>query len=271
MRHHQAMTDTPAIAIPADWATLAGGGRMPLFGFGTWQLSGQEAQDATAFALSVGYRHLDTATMYGNEQEVGAAIVASGIARDQVFVTTKLPPDRDGDERPVLQQSLELLGLAHVDLWLIHWPPSAGVPMWKEFLAAQAEGLVRDVGVSNYSLAQLDELAAATGTMPAVNQIRWSPLLFDREVLDGHRSRGVVLEGYSALRGGTLTHPVIEAIAQDLGQTAAQVLVRWHLQHQVVVIPKSAQPERIVANADVTGFELSPAQMAQLDGLGGSG
>lgn len=268
--HHRDMSIPAEIAFPAIAASLPGGGRMPLVGFGTWQLSGEPAREATAFALRAGYRHLDTATMYRNEKEVGEAIVDSGVTREDVFVTTKVQPDRSGDARAVLEQSLQLLALDRVDLWLIHWPPADGVAMWKELLAAQADGLARDVGVSNYSLAQLDEAAEATGVMPAVNQIPWSPLLFDRNVLEGHRERGVVLEGYSALRGGALDHPVIKEIGTELSRTAAQVIVRWHLQHQVVVIPKSAQPERIVANADVSGFEVSPEQMARLDALGQS-
>lgn len=153
----------------------------------------------------------------------------------------------------------------------MHWPPpdAASVPVWEGLLAAQADGLVRDVGVSNFSPAQLDALTEATGTTPAVNQIRWSPLLFDAGVVDAHRERGVVLEGYSTLKGGTLEHPVVTGIAERTGRTPAQVLVRWHLQHGIVVIPKSASPERIRANVDVGGFVLSDGDMAALDALGG--
>lgn len=242
---------------------------MPLLGFGTWQLRGEQAAEATLCALQAGYRHIDTAAMYANEREVGAALAQSDLSRDQLFVTTKLPPDRLGAEPAVLAESLELLGLARVDLWLIHWPPVESVRMWRAVLDAREQGLVVDVGVSNYSLSQLDELKAATGVMPAVNQIPWSPLLFDRDLLEGHRQRGVVLEGYSGLRGGAISHPVIVELSEQLGRTPAQVIIRWHLQHGVVVIPKSSSPERIAANADVAGFELEDQQMAALDGLGG--
>lgn len=257
-------------ALPDTTVPLPSGRQMPLLGFGTWQLTGAEATRATAAALATGYRHLDTATIYRNEAEVGAALRDSGVPRDDVFLTTKVPPDRAGREHETLRESLRLLGTDRVDLWLIHWPPDrdAGVALWKALLDARSQGLATDVGVSNYSLALLDELHAATGILPAVNQIRWSPLLFDRAVLDGHRERGVVLEGYSTLRGGTLDHPVVTGIAERLGRTPAQVLVRWHLQHEVVVIPKSAHEERIASNADVASFELPAEDMAALDALG---
>jgi 2,5-diketo-D-gluconate reductase A len=184
-------------------------------------------------------------------------------------VTTKCPPRNTGRELDTLRASLAALATDHLDLWLIHWPGGRGadVSMWRAFGEAQQQGLARDIGVSNYSLAQLDELTRETGVTPAVNQVEWSPLLFDRAVLDGHRERGIVLEGYSALRGGTLEHPVITGIADDLGRTPAQVIVRWHLQHGIVVIPKSTHEERIRSNAEVA-FELSAEQMAALDALG---
>ena len=256
----------PDPAVPTLAAELPAGGCIPLLGFGTWQITGPTAQEATEAALAAGYRHLDTATVYGNEREVGAALAASGVAREDVFVTTKCPPDRAGEARQVLEESLDKLGLEQVDLWLIHWP-GGGLPMWEAFLSAREAGLVRDVGVSNYTLDMLDELQAATGVLPAVNQIRWSPLLFDPAVEQGHRDRGVVLEGYSALRGGTLEHPVIGGIAERLGRTPAQVIVRWHLEHSTVVIPKSTKAERIRANADVDGFSLSSDDVAALDAL----
>ena len=261
------MTADPA--VPSTTAPLPAGGSMPLLGFGTWQIQGPVAQEATETALAAGYRHLDTATIYGNEREVGAGLRASGVPRGEVFVTTKCPPDKAGSARQVLEQSLEMLGLDQVDLWLIHWP-GAGVALWETFLAAREDALVRDVGVSNYSLDMLDELERTTGVLPAVNQIKWSPLLYDAAVEQGHRDRGVVLEGYSALRGGTLDHPVISRIAERLGRTPAQVIVRWHLEHGVVVIPKSTKAERIRSNADVDGFSLSADDVAALDALAGS-
>ena len=257
--------------FPDDAAALPGGGRMPLLGFGTWQLRGSEAVDAISCALEVGYRHFDTATVYDNQAEVGATLAGSGLGRDELFVTTKIPPDRAGQEDQILRDSLDKLGTDYLDLWLIHWPAGNGadVDLWRVLLRALEDRRALAVGVSNYSLKQIDELARATGVMPDVNQIEWSPLLFDRAVLDGHRERGVVLEGYSALRGGTLEHPVIREIAERHRASTAQVIVRWHLQSGVVVIPKSANPDRIRGNADVDGLELSADDMARLNGLSG--
>jgi diketogulonate reductase-like aldo/keto reductase len=253
--------------IPPDTAALPSGAAIPLLGFGTWQLQGESARASTQAALEAGYRHVDTATVYGNEAEVGAALAAAG--REGVFVTTKLPPDRAGTARETLEQSLEKLGLDAVDLWLVHWPPNgSAVPIWESFVQAQRDGLARDIGVSNFDLDLLDEVTRATGVQPAVNQIEWSPLLFDRAVLDGHVSRGVVLEGYSGLKGGTLTHDTIVGIADRLGRTPAQVIIRWHLQHDTIAIPRSSRAERVVANADVGGFELTDDDMAALDALG---
>jgi diketogulonate reductase-like aldo/keto reductase len=256
--------------IPDDAVTFASGGRMPLLGFGTWQIKGDEAIVATEAALEAGYRHLDTATIYGNEREVGRALGSSGLPRDEVFVTTKCPPSLAGQELDTLKRSLELLGTDHVDLWLIHWTPDHGVGLdiWERFVEARELGLARDIGVSNYRAEQIDELTSATGVAPVVNQIKWSPLLFKHAVLEAHRQRGIALEGYSALRGGTLDQPTIVRIAESAGRTPAQVIVRWHLQHGVIAIPKSTRPERIRSNADVAGFELSAEDMAALDGLG---
>ena len=259
-------------AIPSETVSLEGGGQMPLLGFGTWQLEGRTAQSSVEAALSAGYRHLDTATIYGNEREVGQGLVASGVSRDDVFVTTKCSPHRAGRELETLRESLDLLGTEFVDLWLIHWPAGGGtLDMWKAFVEAKEAGLTRDIGVSNFDLQLLDEVTDATDVRPAVNQVEWSPLLFDRAALDGHRERGVVLEGYSALRGGTLDHPAIVEIAERLGRTTAQVIVRWHLEHGTVVIPRSSKEERIRANADVAGFELTAEDMRVLDGLSDAG
>ncbi len=256
--------------VPKVSAPLPGGGDMPLLGFGTWQITGQQARLASGWALEAGYRHLDTAAVYGNEAEVGAGLAGSGVPRGDVFITTKCPPRSAGKALATLERSLELLGTDHVDLWLIHWPPrrGVGVGLWEGLIGARSAGLARSIGVSNYSLAEIDELVSSTGVVPAVNQIEWSPLLFDRVQLEGHRERGIVLEGYSALRGGTLDHPVITEIAARLGRTPAQVIIRWHLEHGVVVIPKSVVRDRIFANADVGGFELTAEDTAALDGLG---
>ena len=263
------MTDS-APDVPTDAVTLPSGAAMPLLGFGTWQIKGDEAVAATTAALQAGYRHLDTATAYGNEAEVGRALRESGVARDDVFVTTKCPPSKVGHELETLRESLDLLGTDHVDLWLIHSPGRDGaeLDLWRAFVEAGESGLARDIGVSNFDAAGIDALVSATGATPAVNQIEWSPLLFDVGVLAAHRERGVALEGYSALRGGTLEHPTVTGIAERLGRTPAQVIVRWHLQHGVVVIPKSSNAERIRSNADVGGFELTDDDVAALDGLG---
>ena len=263
------MTDDTAPSVPDDSVPLSSGAAMPLLGFGTWQIKGSEATDATASALAAGYRHLDTATVYGNEGEVGRGLRESGVAREDVFVTTKCPPDRGSQALDTLKESLELLGTDHVDLWLIHWPGQGDdVDLWKSFVRAREEGLATDIGVSNFDASQVDRVTEATGVAPAVNQIEWSPLLYDAEVVHAHRSRDVVLEGYSALRGGTLEHPVITDIAERLGRTPAQVIVRWHLQHGIVVIPKSRNADRIRSNADVAGFSLSGDDVTALDALG---
>ncbi len=248
---------------------LPGGGALPLVGLGTWQMTGSECYRAVRYALEVGYRHLDTATMYRNEREVGRAVRDSGVPREAVFVTTKLPPRDAGHERRTLEASLRALGMEYVDLWLIHWPPPGGAApqVWKQLLALRDEGMARAVGVSNYSTTQLDELLRAAGEAPAVNQIRWGPTLHDAEELEGHRRRGVVLEGYSPFKTTDLREPVLGDVARHHGVTPAQVVLRWHLEHEVVVIPKSATPERIASNFDVFGFSLSDDEVRRIDGL----
>lgn len=242
---------------------------LPPVGLGTWRLSGSECERAVRHALEVGYRHVDTATMYDNEGEVGRALRGSGVPRDEVFLTTKLPPSHAGRERETLEASLRALGTDHVDLWLVHWPPGggAGVGTWERFLALRDEGLARAVGVSNYGTAEIDELVRATGEGPAVNQIRWGPTLYDPGELEAHRRRGVVLEGYSPFKTTDLHHPALAEIAAHHGVTPAQVVVRWHVDHGVPVIPKSARPERIASNFDVFGFSLEPRELARVDAL----
>jgi 2,5-diketo-D-gluconate reductase A len=246
---------------------LAGKVPMPLVGFGTWQMRGREAYEAVRYALEVGYRHLDTATMYRNETEVGRALRDSGLRRDEVFVATKLPPSRAGHERETLAASLRALGTEYVDLWLIHWPPRSSVPTWRAFLAQRDAGLARSVGVSNYSIAQLDELIGATGQAPAVNQIPWSPRQHDPQTLAASRERGVVVEGYSPLNGSDLRQPVLTEIAHGHGVTAAQVVLRWHIEHGIPVIPKSVSRDRIAANIDLFDFQLTPDEIARIDAL----
>src|SRR4051794_20035921 len=253
--------EVPTLSLP--------GGEIPVLGLGTWQAHGGVAERAVSTALQLGYRHIDTATMYGNEGEVGRALSTVGIDRDDVFVTTKLPPERVGRERRTLTESLIALNLDHVDLWLIHWPPGgqAAPRTWEEFRAARDEGLVRSIGVSNYSIRQIDELIEATGEAPAVNQIPYSPSDHDPALLAAHRDRGVVVEGYSPLKRSDLrASPLVDAAAAH-GVTPAQVVLRWHVQHDVVVIPKSTDRDRLAANLDVFGFELGDEEMASIDGL----
>jgi 2,5-diketo-D-gluconate reductase A len=250
---------------------LAGASAMPLLGFGTWQIRGKAAYDAVREALEAGYRHLDTATMYGNEAEVGRALRDSGVPSDDVFVTTKIPPERAGKERTTLAASLKALGVGAVDLWLIHWPPHRGrsVPMWQSVLAEREAGRARAVGVSNYGLDEIDELVSATGEAPAVNQIRFGPSLYDAKLIAGHRERGVVVEGYSPFKTTNLHDPVLARIAAAHEVDPARVVLRWHLQHEIVVIPKSSTPERIASNARLDGFTLTEGEMRAVDGLAG--
>jgi 2,5-diketo-D-gluconate reductase A len=249
---------------------LRGGIEMPVIGFGTWQVSGRRGYEAVRVALEAGYRHIDTATMYGNEKEVGRAVHDSGIGREEVFVTTKLPADRVGRERETIAASLRALAMEYVDLWLVHWPPrgQARPATWREMLGVRDEGLARSVGVSNYSTAQLDELVEATGEAPAVNQIPWSPWEHDPARLADHRERDVVLEGYSPFKRSDLDHPVLARIAAAHGVSPARVVLRWHLEHGIVVIPKSVTPERIASNLDVHGFSLTEEEVAAVDALG---
>jgi diketogulonate reductase-like aldo/keto reductase len=246
---------------------LGGGVSMPMVGFGTWPLRGRQGYDAIRYALRAGYRHIDTATMYGNEAEVGRAVKDSGLARDEVFITTKLLPEDAGRERAALEASLRALDTSYVDLWLVHWPPRALVPVWRAFTGLRSEGLCRAVGVSNFSIAQVDEITRATGEKPAANQVPWSPARHDSRTLSAFRSRGVVVEGYSPLKGTRLRDPVLAAVAASHGVTPAQVVLRWHLEHGIPVIPKSAHRDRIEANLAVTGFSLTPDEVARIDRL----
>jgi diketogulonate reductase-like aldo/keto reductase len=253
--------------IASETVELTSTTKMPILGLGTWQLRGKSALNAVLCALEVGYRHIDTATAYDNEEQVGRAVAESGVRREDIFVTTKLPPSRAGHERETLESSLQALGFGYVDLWLIHWPPSGGArpDVWQRLLELQAEGLTREVGVSNYSVSQLEELQRATGQLPAVNQIEWSPPLFDPGVLEGHRHRGVQLEGYSPLLNTDLRDPRLARIAGDHGVTPAQIVLRWHVEHQIVVIPRSSNAERIAENADIFGFTLTSSELEILD------
>jgi len=243
---------------------------MPLVGFGTWKLRNDPAHEAVLAALAAGYRHIDTATMYANEAEIGRALQDSGLDRAEVFITTKIRPSDAGRASSVLRQSLRALGTDYIDLWLVHWPPSqkgGSRQLWNELLELQAEGHVTDIGVSNYTLSEVDELIRSSGQAPAVNQIDWGPTRHDDRVLAGHAERGIAVEGYSSLKNTNLDDPVLAKIASAHGVTPGQVVLRWQLEHNVVVIPKSVRPERITANIDLFGFALSADEVASIDAM----
>ena len=258
-----ASLDQPTVLLPGEVS-------MPLLGFGTWQATDGAGYDSVREALDFGYRHLDTATMYGNEDEVGRAVRDSGVPREEIFITTKLRPERAGQERETIEASLSALGTEYVDLWLIHWPTrdGAGIPTWREFLEIRALGMTRAIGVSNYSLDQIDTLITATEEAPAVNQIPWSPSLHDPAQLTGNRQRGVVVEGYSPFKNTKLDDPVLAEVARAHAVSPAQVVLRWHIEHEIVVIPKSVTPDRIRANFDVFGFSLTEDEVRRIDALG---
>jgi 2,5-diketo-D-gluconate reductase A len=242
---------------------------MPVLGLGVWQMAeGRETQQAVEWALAAGYRHIDTAAMYRNERSVGAALRHSGLPREQVFITTKLMPAHVGVEQ-ALAQSLKRLGLDYVDLYLIHWPiPLLYVRQWRELEVLRERGVARDAGVSNFGCAQLDALERRGARAPAVNQVQFSPFRYRRRLLEECKQRGIVFEAYSPLeRGKGLDDPTIRGIADRLGRTPAQVMLRWAIQHGAVVIPKSIRQDRIRSNAEVFDFELDGDAMAALDAL----
>jgi diketogulonate reductase-like aldo/keto reductase len=240
---------------------------IPLIGFGTWQLDGPGAYHGVRAALEIGYRHIDTATAYQNEDAVGAAVAHSGIGRENVFITTKCPPGNVGHEMATLDASLAALGTGYVDLWLIHWPPNgeARPDMWQAYIAALRQGKARAIGVSNYSVTQIDELTAVTGCVPAINQIPWGPFAYSKREAAALAARRVVLQGYSPLKRSDLGHPLLAEIAAAHGKTPAQVILRWHVEHGFVVIPRSQHRERIVENFDVFDFALAPDELRRLD------
>jgi 2,5-diketo-D-gluconate reductase A len=251
---------------------LGGGVSMPVLGLGVWQMAaGQETEQAVEWALEAGYRHVDTATLYKNERSVGAALARSGLPRDEVFVTTKWLPMRPvGGE---LERSLERLGLDYVDLYLIHWPvPLRAGPGWAELVRLRERGLARAIGVSNYGSDRLARMLGGATPAPAVNQVHFNPFHFRRALLEFCERHGIVLEAYSPLeQGRALDDPVIVELAQRLGRTPAQVMLRWGIQHDAVVIPKSSHRERIVSNAQIFDFTLAPEDMAALDALDATG
>jgi 2,5-diketo-D-gluconate reductase A len=252
---------------------LRGDTEIPQLGFGVFQVPPEDTADVVARAFETGYRHIDTAAAYENEEGVGAAIRASGLAREDVFVTTKCPNSEHGydEARRALQGSLERLGLDFVDLYLIHWPmPSKDryVETWKAFVDMQNEGLARSIGVSNFQPDHLRRVIDETGVTPALNQVELHPRLQQPALRRVHDELGVVTEAWSPLaQGAVLDDPAIVRVADAHGVTPGQVVLRWHLQIGNVVIPKSVTPERIEQNFELFYFELSDDEMAAIEAL----
>jgi 2,5-diketo-D-gluconate reductase A len=258
---------------PVPEIELRDGAHVPQLGFGVFLVPPAETERTVADALEVGYRHIDTASGYRNETEVGRAVRASGLPRSEVFVTTKCFNDAHGYDKATsaTHDSLERLDLGPIDLYLIHWPVPAQdlyVETWRAFIDLQAEGLVRSIGVSNFQPAHIERLIEETGVTPAVNQIELHPRLQQAELRRLHGELGIVTEAWSPLaRGGLLDDPVVGEIASTRKRTPAQIVLRWHVQIGNVVIPKSVTPERIRENIDVFDFELGPDEIAAIGDL----
>jgi diketogulonate reductase-like aldo/keto reductase len=252
---------------------LRNGRAIPQLGFGVYQIPpGERTHAAVAAALAAGYRHVDTAAVYRNEADVGAAIRASGLAPGSVWVTTKLANAEQGGAtaRRAFEASLERLGFDSVDLYLLHWPHQRRLESWRVLEQLHAEGLARSIGVSNFLVGHLDELLAHAAVPPAVNQIELSPFLYRsrEDTLRRCAEEGIAVEAYSPLtKGRRLRDSTLLTIAAEVGRTPAQVLIRWSLQKGFVVLPRSSNADRIAENAAVFDFTLDEAQMATLDAL----
>jgi diketogulonate reductase-like aldo/keto reductase len=254
---------------------LRDGNEIPLPGLGVWQVRpGRETEDAVRWALELGYRHIDTAQAYGNEESVGKALRDSGVPREEVFVATKFYPGSKDPEAEA-EQSVRRLGVDQVDLYLIHWPQGGPTWAWPGMEGARERGLARSIGVSNFDVAELDAVLAQARVPPVVNQVQFNPFKYRRALLDACAQRDVVLEAYSPLTTGrNLGDRRLAQIAERVGRTPAQVLLRWAVQRGLPVIPKSRRRERIEENAQIFDFELSDAAMQELDALdrtGGTG
>lgn len=253
--------------------SLNDGSTVPQLGFGFWQTPADETAKVCVNALEVGYRHLDTAAIYGNEAGVGAGVKASGLKREDIYLTTKVWNADQGYDATLkaMDSSLSLLGMDYVDLYLIHWPaPSKGLygETWKALIRLKEEGKARSIGVSNFKAAHLDRIIAETGVTPVMNQIELHPRWQQREMQAADAARKVATESWSPLgQGKLLADPTLAAIAARHGKTAAQVVIRWHLDSGLVVIPKSVTPSRIAENFDVFGFSLDAEDMAAIAGL----
>ncbi|MFF1655216.1 aldo/keto reductase [Streptomyces sp. NPDC058255] len=255
------------ISIPAH--ALNDGTKIPAIGLGTWPMDDAQAEKAVSEALAIGYRLIDTATNYRNETGTGRGIARSDVPREEIVVTTKLPGRHHGYEETLtsFEESRRRLGLAYVDLYLIHWPlPRVGKypESWKAMVKLREEGLVRSIGVSNFTPEHITRLEEETGVLPSVNQIELHPYLLQDELRAFHTEKGIVTESWSPLGRGSqlLDDPTLTEIAQAHGVTPGQVVLRWHTQLGAVPIPKSADPGRQRENLDVFGFELTPAEMA---------
>jgi len=249
---------------------LNNGIEMPVFGLGVYQMvSGKETREAVLYALEIGYRLIDTASMYGNEKDVGEAIRKSGIPREQIFVTTKLWNSDHGYDNALsaFEKSLKRLGLSYIDLYLIHWPvEDKRIFTWKAFEKLLEQGKCRSIGVSNYMIQHLKELFENSKTPPAVNQVEFSPYLYLEDLLRFCNSHDIRLESYSPLtKRHKLKDPKLVKIASDYSKTPAQILIRWALQKEVIVIPKSSNKKRISENASVFDFAISEEDMKKLD------
>ncbi len=263
---------TPDVTTDGRARALADGNTIPLVGLGVWQVpDGPECENAVRSALEAGYRHVDTAQAYGNEGSVGRALRDSGIPREDVFITTKFDPGRK-DPAAEAERSLERLGVEFVDLYIIHWPQGGPTWAWDGMQRAREHGHARSIGVSNFNVAELDELLAVADVRPVVNQVQFSPFEYRRRLLEACEKRDIVIEAYSPLGTGRhLGDRTVAQIAERLGRTPAQVLIRWAVQHDLVVLPKSTHRERIEQNAQVFDFTLADEDMAALDGLDTTG
>ncbi|ACX62873.1 aldo/keto reductase [Paenibacillus lautus] len=254
-----------------DGPTLNDGVKMPWLGLGVWKTKeGEEVIQSVKSAIAAGYRSIDTAAIYGNEEGVGQAIRESGVSRDELFITTKVWNDDQGYEKTLqaFETSRKKLGLDIVDLYLVHWPgKDKYLETWKALIHLQKEGLVRSIGVSNFQIRHLQHIIEDTGVVPVVNQVELHPLLSQKELLGYARENHIVLEAWSPLMQGNLDQPALAQIAEKYGKTTAQVILRWDIQNGVIVIPKSIKDHRIRENAGIFDFELSAEDMAAIDGL----
>jgi diketogulonate reductase-like aldo/keto reductase len=251
---------------------LSDGNSIPLLGLGVWQVpDGTQTVNSVRWALELGYRHIDTAQAYGNEDGVGQGLRESGVPREDIFITTKFNPNRKDPARE-LEGSLKRLGVDQVDLYLVHWPQGGALRAWPGMEQAKERGLTRSIGVSNYSAAQIDEVLKSGTVPPVVDQVQFSAFEHRRALVDSAERQGIVIESYSSLGTGRHLHdPRVVAIAGRIGRTPAQVLLRWCVQHGIPVIPKSTHRERIEENADLFSFALSHEDMAALNALDETG